>query len=99
MVRANHTMLIEDNSLQSNTKPAEKPSIQSAMEAVLASSGWEDGKAISGQGKAKGSAGIFIDERADERQAEVLPRIFGGQVGGFPALVAALFAEGRQLRG
>src|SRR6516164_8478060 len=44
-------------------------------------------------GKAKGSAGIFIDERADERQAEVLPRIFGGQVGGFPALVAALFAE------
>ena len=30
-------------------------------------------------GKAKGTAGIFIDERADERQAEVLPRIFGGQ--------------------
>jgi hypothetical protein len=50
-------------------------------------------------GKAKGSAGIFIDERADERQAEVLPRIFGVQVGGFPARVAALFAEGRQLRG
>jgi hypothetical protein len=45
-------------------------------------------------GKAKGTAGIFIDERADERQAEVLPRIFGGHVGGFPALVAALFAEG-----
>ena len=40
-------------------------------------------------GKAKGTAGIFIDERADERQAEVLPRIFGGNVGGFPALVAA----------
>jgi hypothetical protein len=34
-------------------------------------------------GKAKGSAGIFIDDRANERQAEVLPRIFGGQVGGF----------------
>ncbi len=50
-------------------------------------------------GKAKGSAGIFIDERADERQAEVLPRIFGGRVGGFPAVVAALFAEGRQVRG
>ena len=50
-------------------------------------------------GKAKGTAGIFIDERADERQADVLPRIFGGQVGGFPALVAALFAEGRQARG
>jgi hypothetical protein len=50
-------------------------------------------------GKVKGAAGIFIDERADERQAEVLPRIFGGQVGGFPALVAALFTEGRQVRG
>ena len=36
---------------------------------------------------------------SDERQAEVLPRIFGGQVGGFPALVAALVADGRQLRG
>ena len=35
-------------------------------------------------GKAKGAAGIFIDDRADERQAEVLPRVFGGQVGGFP---------------
>src|SRR5215831_5035506 len=34
MVRANHTMLIEDNSLQSKTKPSVKPSIQSAMEAV-----------------------------------------------------------------
>ena len=34
-------------------------------------------------GKAKGTAGIFIDERADERQAEVLPRIFGGHVGDF----------------
>jgi hypothetical protein len=50
-------------------------------------------------GKGQGSAGIFVDERADERQAEVLPRIFGGQVGGFPAVVAALFAEGRQVRG
>jgi hypothetical protein len=47
----------------------------------------------------KGAAGIFIDERADDRQAEVLPRIFGGQVGGFPALVAGLFTEGRQVRG
>jgi hypothetical protein len=50
-------------------------------------------------GKAKGVAGIFIDDRADERQAEVLPHIFGGHVGGFPALVASLFAEGRQVRG
>jgi hypothetical protein len=29
----------------------------------------------------------------------VLPLIFGGQVGGFPAKVAALFAEGRTVRG
>ena len=50
-------------------------------------------------GKAKGTAGIFIDERANDQQAEVLPRIFGGHVGGFPTLVAALFAEGRQVRG
>jgi hypothetical protein len=50
-------------------------------------------------GKAKGSAGIFIDDHANERQAEVLPRIFGGHAGGFPALVTALFAEGRQVRG
>jgi hypothetical protein len=50
-------------------------------------------------GKVKGTAGIFIDERADERQAEALPLIFGGQAGGFPAQVAALFTEGRQVRG
>ena len=50
-------------------------------------------------GKAKGAAGILIDERADDRQAEVLPRIFGGQVGGFPVLVVGMFAEGRQIRG
>src|SRR5215831_7068309 len=43
MVRANHTMLIEDNSLQSKTQPSVKPSIQSAMEAVseVATSGCE----------------------------------------------------------
>ena len=28
-------------------------------------------------GKEKGAAGLFIDERADERQAEALPLIFG----------------------
>jgi hypothetical protein len=50
-------------------------------------------------GKAKGAAGMFIDERADERQAEVLPRIFGGRAGGFPGFVATLFAEGRESRG
>ena len=30
-------------------------------------------------GKVKGTAGVFIDERADERQAEALPLIFGGR--------------------
>ena len=37
-------------------------------------------------GKAKGSAGIFIDERADERQAEVLPSDFrrpGRRISGY----------------
>jgi hypothetical protein len=47
-------------------------------------------------GKVKGVAGVFVDERADPRQAEALPLIFGGRVGGFPAQVAALFTEGRQ---
>jgi hypothetical protein len=49
-------------------------------------------------GRAKGGAGIFIDERADERQAEVLPR-FGGHVGGFPSVLGALLTGGRQMRG
>lgn len=50
-------------------------------------------------GKASGSAGLYIDARADDRQAEILPRIFGGQVGGFPAQVAGYFAEGRKVVG
>jgi hypothetical protein len=50
-------------------------------------------------GKVRGTAGIFVDERADERQAEALSLIIGGRAGGFPARVAALFTEGRQLRG
>jgi hypothetical protein len=37
-------------------------------------------------GRTKGAAGIFVDERADERQAEVLPHIFGGRAGGFPGV-------------
>lgn len=50
-------------------------------------------------GRAKGAAGIFIDERADVRQGEALPMIFSGRAGGFPAQVAALFTEGRQVIG
>jgi hypothetical protein len=50
-------------------------------------------------GKAKGAGGLFIDERADERQAEAFQLILGGRVGGFPALWGAMFPEGRQVRG
>lgn len=49
--------------------------------------------------KAKGAAGLFIDERADERQAEALQLIIGGRAGGFPALWGAMFPEGRESRG
>src|SRR5580704_15076075 len=49
--------------------------------------------------KAKGVFGLYIDERADERQAEALPLIFGGRVGGFPAWWGELFSEGRETRG
>ncbi|MFQ5828424.1 MAG: DUF1326 domain-containing protein [Candidatus Methylomirabilia bacterium] len=50
-------------------------------------------------GKVKGAAGVLIDERADQRQSEALQMIFHGRAGGVPAQVAALFAEGRELRG
>jgi len=46
-------------------------------------------------GKAKGAAGLFIDERAGEHQAEALQLIIGGRVGGFPAVWGAMFPEGR----
>lgn len=41
------------------------------------------------------SAGIFIDERADERQREALQMIFGGQAGGWPGDFAKLITEVR----
>ena len=50
-------------------------------------------------GKGKGAFGLYIDERADARQAEVLPLIFGGRVGGFPQRWGELFGEGRQTLG
>ena len=50
-------------------------------------------------GDVKGTAGLFIDERADEPQAEALRAIFGGNAGGFPAQVNALFTGGRQVIG
>jgi hypothetical protein len=36
-------------------------------------------------GGAEGPFGLFIDERADERQYKALQMIFGGQAGGWPA--------------
>jgi hypothetical protein len=44
---------------------------------VSASSAWADAKAISRRGRSRGAAGLFIDERADKRQVEALPLIFG----------------------
>ncbi len=50
-------------------------------------------------GKVKGRAGVFIDDRADDAQAEALAAIFGGRVGGFPGKVNALFTGGRKVLG
>jgi hypothetical protein len=44
---------------------------------------------------AKASMGIFIDERADDRQREALQMIFGGRAGGWPGLFAGMIAEVR----
>lgn len=46
-------------------------------------------------GEAKVTIGIFIDERADERQREALQTIFSGQAGGFPAEFAKFIGEVR----
>jgi hypothetical protein len=46
-------------------------------------------------GEAKVTLGLFIDERADERQRHALQMIFGGQAGGWPAQFAALVGEMR----
>ena len=50
-------------------------------------------------GQVTGQFGIFIDDRADDAQAEALPAIFGGRAGGFPAMVNELFADGRRIVG
>src|SRR5919106_5152687 len=44
---------------------------------------------------AKVTIGIFIDERADERQREALEMVFGGRAGGWPAEFANLIGEVR----
>jgi hypothetical protein len=50
-------------------------------------------------GRVKGTAGVYVDAHADERQADAITRIFGGRAGGFPAQVNALFTGGRVVRG
>lgn len=44
-------------------------------------------------GEAKASMAMFVDERADERQREALQMIFGGRVGGWPAVFAQSIGE------
>ena len=46
-------------------------------------------------GEAKVTMGLFLDERADQRQREALQVIFGGQAGGWPAGFADLVGEMR----
>jgi hypothetical protein len=44
---------------------------------------------------AKVTMGLFIDERADERQRQALQTIFGGQAGGWPGFFAGIIGEFR----
>ena len=46
-------------------------------------------------GEAKPSMGIYMDERADERQREALQTIFGGAAGGWPGDFAGMIDEVR----
>lgn len=46
-------------------------------------------------GETKATMGMFIDERADDRQREALQMIMSGQAGGFPATFAELIGEMR----
>ena len=43
--------------------------------------------------KAKWKAAIYLDERAGKAQSEALGKIFSGQAGGFPAVVANFIGE------
>lgn len=49
------------------------------------------------EGKTKARMGIFLDERADERQREALQMIFGGRAGGWPGVFANFIGEVRGL--
>jgi hypothetical protein len=49
------------------------------------------------EGKTKATMGMFMDERADDRQREALQTIFSGQAGGWPGVFAAFIGEVRGL--
>ncbi|MBI4446114.1 MAG: DUF1326 domain-containing protein [Acidobacteria bacterium] len=46
-------------------------------------------------GETKAAMGMFLDERADERQREALQMIFGGRAGGWPGVFANFIGEVR----
>src|SRR5436190_19322969 len=46
-------------------------------------------------GETKATMGIFIDERADEKQRQAIQTIWSGKGGGFPAIFADLIGEMR----
>lgn len=46
-------------------------------------------------GEAKATMGLFIDERADDRQREAVQTVMSGQAGGFPAVFADMIGEMR----
>ena len=50
-------------------------------------------------GNASGRGGMYIDERADDDQMQAVLTILGGKAGGFPALWASMFPEGREVLG
>ena len=47
------------------------------------------------EGQTKASMAMFIDEQADERQREALQLIFGGRVGGWPAIMGSFIGDVR----
>jgi hypothetical protein len=49
------------------------------------------------EGQTKATMGLFLDERADDRQREALQQIFGGRVGGWPGVFANFIGDVRGL--